>query len=71
MHGKDRTRSASGRHVPFGPTGRSQRMIASLLVPIAPSISSVFWTAFLSLLIAAFISFLKTSAMVSCPLPFD
>lgn len=44
---------------------RRRRMIVSLSpVPIALSISSVFWTALLSLLIALFVSFFSKFTMV-------
>jgi hypothetical protein len=54
----------------IGRPGRSQRMIVPfpltlLILPIAPSISTLFWTAFLSLLILVFISFTKKFTMVS------
>ncbi|KAI0000770.1 hypothetical protein BJV74DRAFT_113240 [Russula compacta] len=52
------------RHVPAS-SGAARRMIVSLSpVPIALSISSVFWTALLSLLIALFILFFNKFTMV-------
>jgi hypothetical protein len=65
--GRQRPPGASevgSRHVPAS-SGAARRMIVSLSpVPIALSISSVFWTALLSLLIVLFISFFSKFTMV-------